>query len=61
MGNGNGLVSYGKSRALTPELSIAQAIMEMYVLVWKQSLSAVTVQSFCPGMCVCLSGHCHTA
>ena len=28
MGNGNGLISYGKSRALTPEDSMTQAIIE---------------------------------
>ena len=27
MGNGNGLIAYGKSRALTPELSMTRAII----------------------------------
>jgi small subunit ribosomal protein S5 len=42
MGNGNGLISYGKSRALTPEDSMTQAIMEC-----KKNIIAIPLDPAC--------------
>lgn len=42
MGNGNGLISYGKSRALTPELSMTRAILEC-----KKNIIAIPLDPVC--------------
>ena len=42
MGNGNGLISYGKSRALTPELSMTRAILEC-----QKNIIAIPLDNVC--------------
>ena len=42
MGNGNGLISYGKSRALTPEKSLTDAILEL-----KKNIIAIPLDPAC--------------
>ena len=42
MGNGNGLISYGKSRALTPEKSMTNAILEL-----KKNIIAIPLDPAC--------------
>ena len=42
MGNGNGLISYGKSRDLTPEMSMTKAILEC-----KKNIIAVPLDHTC--------------
>jgi ribosomal protein S5 len=42
MGNGNGLISYGKSRALTPEASMTKAIIDC-----KKNLIAIPLDHTC--------------
>lgn len=42
MGNGNGLISYGKSRDLTPELSMTKAIMNC-----KKNIIAIPLDPVC--------------
>ena len=42
MGNGNGLISYGKSRALTPQESLTNAIIEL-----KKNIIAIPLDPVC--------------
>lgn len=42
MGNGNGLISYGKSRALTPEKSLTNALIEC-----KKNIIALPLDPVC--------------